>query len=303
MRDDAGLDAFTGQARAAGNPKSEGRSPKEGRNPKSEGSSAARSNGSSMTWCAAGCQASAPRAPPPCRGSASGCLRLSDFGLPSDFGFRHFGIWGRRPSLLCLLLPSCTQKPVSDLQCYPPAINLSGAQARQRIVVQAGYADGVTCDVTAQARCTIADRRLARFEQGAVCATRRRQDGAAGHLRWPHAHGAGHGLGRRHATAHQLQARRDAGVHEGRLQRGRLPRHVARQGRLPPLAVRLRPGWRLFPAHPRTDWPARQPRAARGEPDCAERPGRGAAHRRRALRDQQRALPDPGGLAHRGRAE
>ena len=35
-------------------------------------------------------------------------------------------------------------------------------------MVQAGYADGVTCDVTAQARCTIADRRLARFEQGAV---------------------------------------------------------------------------------------------------------------------------------------
>ena len=74
-----------------------------------------------------------------------------------------------QPSLLlCLLLPSCTRKPVSDLQCYPPAINLSGAQARQRIVVQASYADGVTCDVTAQARCTIADPRLARFEQGAV---------------------------------------------------------------------------------------------------------------------------------------
>jgi len=72
--------------------------------------------------------------------------------------------------LFCLLLPSCTQKPVTDLQCYPPSINLSGAQARQRIVVQGGYGDEVTRDVTTQARCWIADPRLARFEKGAVLA-------------------------------------------------------------------------------------------------------------------------------------
>ncbi len=70
--------------------------------------------------------------------------------------------------LLCLLLSSCTQKPVSDLQCYPPSISLNGAQARQRIVVQAGYADGVSRDVTREARCSIADERLAHFHQGAV---------------------------------------------------------------------------------------------------------------------------------------
>jgi hypothetical protein len=93
----------------------------------------------------------------------------SAFGFRPSFGFRAsaFG-FGTVALLLCLLLPSCTQKPVSDLQCYPPAISLSGAQARQRVVVQASYADGLTCDVTAQARCMIADRRLARFKQGAV---------------------------------------------------------------------------------------------------------------------------------------
>jgi hypothetical protein len=69
---------------------------------------------------------------------------------------------------VCLALTSCTEKPVSDLQCYPPAINLNGAQARQRVVVQASYGDGVTCDVTREARCTITDRRFARFTQGAV---------------------------------------------------------------------------------------------------------------------------------------
>jgi hypothetical protein len=78
------------------------------------------------------------------------------------------GGFGAAALLLCLAPSGCTQKPVSDLQCYPPAISLSGAQARQRIVVQVRYAGGVTCDVTAEARCTIADQRLARFKQGAV---------------------------------------------------------------------------------------------------------------------------------------
>ena len=95
-------------------------------------------------------------------------LLFSAFGFRISFGFRVSGFGFASSLLLCLLLSSCAQKPVANLQCYPPAINLSGAQARQRIVVQANYADGLTCDVTAEARGTIADRRLARFEQGAV---------------------------------------------------------------------------------------------------------------------------------------
>ncbi len=93
----------------------------------------------------------------------------SDFGFRLSFGFRISDLGFQAPALLlCLLLPSCTQKPISDLQCYPPAINLSGARARQRIVVQASYADGVTRDVTADARCASANPRVARCDQGVL---------------------------------------------------------------------------------------------------------------------------------------
>jgi hypothetical protein len=103
-----------------------------------------------------------------CCGQSATATQFSSFKdqrvARSAFGFGVAGL------LLCFLLSSCTRKPVSDLRCYPPAINLSGAQARQRVVVQAGYADGVTRDVTTQARCWIADPRLARFEKGAILA-------------------------------------------------------------------------------------------------------------------------------------
>jgi hypothetical protein len=94
---------------------------------------------------------------------------ISAFGFRPSFGLRTsaFGL-NAAALLLSLLLASCAHKPVSDLQCYPPAIELSGAQARQRIVVEASDADGVTRDVTARVRCTIANPQLARFDHGAV---------------------------------------------------------------------------------------------------------------------------------------
>ena len=106
---DEGLETFTGQARAAGNPKPEGRSPKEGRNPKPESSSAARSNGSRMTWCAAVCQPQPPGLAL-CRGSASGCLRPSGFGLLSGFGFRPSDL-ARRPSCSAFCSPPAPKSP------------------------------------------------------------------------------------------------------------------------------------------------------------------------------------------------
>ena len=53
---------------------------------------------------------------------------------------------------------------------------------------------------------------------------------------------AAHGRreGRRRRPADQLSARRDARLHARRLQHGQLPRRGPRQGRLPPVAVRLR---------------------------------------------------------------
>ena len=226
-------------------------------------------------------------------------LRASAFFRASAFGLR---LWRSSP-------PALPSAPLlhPEARLGPPVLS-SGHQPERRPGAAAHRRAGQLRrrrHLRRHGTGTLHDCRPAArpLQAGRSCAARRRQDGAAGHLRWPHAHGAGHHLRLRHAAADQFQARRDAGVHQGRLQPGLLPRHVARQGRLPPLAVRLRPGRRLLPAHARADWPAHQPGAARGEPDRAERPGRGAAHRRRALRHQQRALPDPGGLAHRRRAE
>ena len=84
--------------------------------------------------------------------------------------------------------------------------------------------------------------------------------------------------------ADQLQARRDAGVHAGRLQHRRLPRRGPRQGRLPPVAVRLRPRRRPLPPHPRDERPAHQPRPPGREPAARKGHRQGAAHRRQAVR-------------------
>jgi len=144
------------------NPKAEARRKAETRSPKPAAPSQLRQQNDLVRYRL---PASAPKTNP----FEDRQVAPSAFGIRPSFGSRvsAFG-FGKAALLLCLLLPSCTQKPVSDLQCYPLTINLSGAQARQRVVVQASYADGVTCDVTAQARCMIADRRLARFKQGAV---------------------------------------------------------------------------------------------------------------------------------------
>jgi hypothetical protein len=54
---------------------------------------------------------------------------------------------------------------ISDLKAYPPEVNLSSAKARQRIVVQATYADGITRDVTAEASSKIADTKQAKLDK------------------------------------------------------------------------------------------------------------------------------------------
>ena len=78
------------------------------------------------------------------------------------------------------------------------------------------------------------------------------------------------GEGRQGRTPDQLQARRDAGLHARRLQHRQLPRRGARQGRLPPFALRLRPRRRLLPPHARDGRPPHQPRAAGRAPRCSK---------------------------------
>ncbi len=70
------------------------------------------------------------------------------------------------------LLAGCSaddrKAKLTQLQCYPPEIKLNSATARQEIVVQAVYADGVTRDVTARARFKLANPQLARVAQAVV---------------------------------------------------------------------------------------------------------------------------------------
>jgi len=52
--------------------------------------------------------------------------------------------------------------PVS-IAVFPPDVNMQSALGKQRIIVQASYADGITRDVTAQAKVTISDPKIAKI--------------------------------------------------------------------------------------------------------------------------------------------
>ena len=52
--------------------------------------------------------------------------------------------------------------PVS-IAVFPPDVNVQSARGKQRIIVQAIYADGITRDVTAQAKVTISDPKIAKI--------------------------------------------------------------------------------------------------------------------------------------------
>ena len=65
-----------------------------------------------------------------------------------------------------LLLASATSiqaiAPVS-IAVFPPDVNMQSARGKQRIIVQASYADGITRDITAQAKVTISDPKIAKI--------------------------------------------------------------------------------------------------------------------------------------------
>ncbi len=71
-------------------------------------------------------------------------------------------------SIACaiLLFASATSiqaiAPVS-IAVFPPDVNMQSARGKQRIIVQASYADGITRDVTAQAKVTISDPKIAKI--------------------------------------------------------------------------------------------------------------------------------------------
>lgn len=66
--------------------------------------------------------------------------------------------------MLVMVLQSCSASfaaaPLEKLAVYPPDIALQSSRARQRIVVQATFADGITRDVTAEAQVTFSNPAL-----------------------------------------------------------------------------------------------------------------------------------------------
>ena len=77
-------------------------------------------------------------------------------------------------SLLALMLATagCDQasRPgaAPQLKVYPPEIRLGSSKARQQVVVQTTLPDGVTKDVTSQARLRLVDPKLARLRQATL---------------------------------------------------------------------------------------------------------------------------------------
>src|SRR5262249_6181338 len=73
---------------------------------------------------------------------------------------------------LVLLLAGCNPRssraPLAELKCYPPDIFLSSAKAKQPILVQAVFENGITRDITAQAQLGLADPRVARLDKAAL---------------------------------------------------------------------------------------------------------------------------------------
>ena len=158
-----------------------------------------------------------------------------------------------------------TRRRRLKLEVFPPDVQLTTSRDRQSFIVVATRADGVTLDVTGDGQGHAgqsgagADRRPHAVSGG------RRRDDAGARLPGPDGQRARDGQGRRGRSADQLQARRDAGLHARRLQHGQLPRRGARQGRLQPVAVRLRSRRRPLPHHARDRLPPHQPGAARAK--------------------------------------
>src|SRR5438552_6045653 len=60
---------------------------------------------------------------------------------------------------------------LTNLQVFPPDINLQTNRVRQSFVVQATYADGITRDVTAEAKTTLTNPALAKFDKNILYPT------------------------------------------------------------------------------------------------------------------------------------
>ena len=113
---------------------------------------------------------------------------------------------------------------------------------------------------------------------------------------------ADHRCASRRRSADQFQARCHAGVHEGRLQRGQLPRRGPRQGRFSAVAVRVRSGRRLLPADARAARAAARPVDSQRVPAHRKSDRPSAAHGRQPHQEGRSVLSNAAALAGKRRA-
>lgn len=57
---------------------------------------------------------------------------------------------------------------LTKVEVFPPEVNIQTARGNQRIVIQASYDDGITRDVTSQAKVTITDPKIAKLDKAIV---------------------------------------------------------------------------------------------------------------------------------------
>jgi hypothetical protein len=69
------------------------------------------------------------------------------------------------PAVATAAAPAPAPPKPTEILVYPPDVQLTTARDRQSLIVQARYADGITRDVTTDAKLTLADAKLARFEK------------------------------------------------------------------------------------------------------------------------------------------
>src|SRR5262245_57861518 len=64
---------------------------------------------------------------------------------------------------LCLCGSFSSAAPIQSVAAFPPDVQLATARSRQSVVVQATFADGITRDVTADAKLTLTNPSLAKL--------------------------------------------------------------------------------------------------------------------------------------------
>src|SRR2546421_6836562 len=60
---------------------------------------------------------------------------------------------------------------LTSVEVFPPEINLATSRARQMFIVKATYADGITRDVTSEAKAVFANPALARIDKNVIYPT------------------------------------------------------------------------------------------------------------------------------------